>query len=115
MGVNSKENIGRERRQLVIQWESLVERVRELSQFRYFLKPTPFHQLRQACSAGRVIIINASQYGVDALIFGATGLIEHVPLPNIDFESLANFSNKIVLERPLNASVAQQKAMFPVL
>jgi len=73
MGINSKEDIGREHRQLVSQWESLVERVRELPQFRYFLKPTPFHQLRQACSAGQVVIINTSCYGVDALIFGATG------------------------------------------
>jgi tetratricopeptide (TPR) repeat protein len=109
MGANSKEDVGRERRQLVSQWESLVERVRELSQFRYFLKPTPFHRLRQACLAGQVIIINTSRYGVDALIFGATGLIEHVPLPDIDLESLEEFSNKIVLERPLNPSVAQQK------
>ena len=109
MEVKSKEDIGRERRQLVSQWESLVERVRELSRFRYFLKPTPFHQLRQACSAGRVIIINTSRYGVDALIFGATGPIEHVSLPDIDLELLGEYSNKIVLERPLNASVAQQK------
>jgi hypothetical protein len=106
MGINDNEDIGRERRQLVSQWEILVERVRELPQFRHFLKPTPFHQLRQACSVGRVIIINASRYGVDALIFGATGPIEHVPLPNIDLEDL---SNKIIVEKPLNPSVTQQK------
>jgi hypothetical protein len=109
-GVSSTEGIRRERHQLVSQWESLVERVRKLHSFRYFLKPTPFHRLRQACSAGRVIVINTSHHGVDALIFGATGLIEHVPLPDIDFESLEEFANKIVLEQPLNPSVTQQKA-----
>jgi hypothetical protein len=109
IGINSKEDVGRERRQLVIQWESLVERVRELPQFRYFLKPTPFHQLRQAFSAGRAIIINASRYGVDALVFGATGPIKHVPLPDIDLEELEELSNKIILKKPLKPSAAQQK------
>jgi tetratricopeptide (TPR) repeat protein len=108
--VNTKEDIGRERLHLVSEWECLVERVRQIPQFRYFLKRTPFHKLRHVFSAGQVIIINASQYGVDALIFGATGKITHVPLPNIDLETLQELSNNIVLKRPVDASAPQQQS-----
>jgi CHAT domain-containing protein len=59
--------------------------------------------------AGHVIIINASHYGVDALIFGATGPIEHVPLPNIDLETLAELSSNIVLKKPVSASASQRR------
>jgi hypothetical protein len=105
----SAEEIGRERRLLVCKWEGLVERIRELPQFKYFLRPLPFHQLRQAGMGGRVIVINASTCGVDALIFGITGPIEHVSLPNIDFETLAELSENIVVNQPINASETQRR------
>ena len=82
-------------------WEELLERVRQLPQFKDFLKPTPFHQIIQAAIRGQVIIINASQYGVDALIFDAADQIDHVPLPDADLVTLSKlvddmlFSNYI--------------------
>ena len=75
MGTSRKEHIGRERRRLVGEWESLVDRVRQLSNFRHFLRPTRIPELRQSDSVGKVVIINTSLNGVDALIFGATGPI----------------------------------------
>jgi len=97
----SAEEIGKIRRHLVGLWEGLVERVRMLPQFNYFLRPVPFDQLRQASAAGRIVIINASKYGVDALVFGAAQSIDHVPLPNIDLEMLAELSSEILLRRPV--------------
>jgi CHAT domain-containing protein len=87
----------------------LLDRVRQLPEFEHFLKPVPFRQLRQATTAGLVVIINASKYGVDALIFNATHQIEHVPLPNVDVEILAQLAEDILLRRPINASVTQRQ------
>jgi tetratricopeptide (TPR) repeat protein len=109
-GQHNAEEVVKERRRLVGEWEALVERVRQLPQFEYFLQPIAFHQLRQAFSAGQVIIINASQFGVDALIFNATGPVEHVSLPDIDLETLTTLSSDLVLERPQNASETQRRS-----
>ena len=48
IGSNDTEDVGKERRRLVVTWEGLLDRVRQLSKFEYFLKPVPFCQLRQA-------------------------------------------------------------------
>jgi tetratricopeptide (TPR) repeat protein len=106
----STEEIGRGRRRLVRLWEELVERVRQIPQFKYFLRPIPFHQLRQACTAGQVVIINASKYGVDALIFGAVQPVDHAPLPNFDFELLAEMSDDVLLRRPVVATEQTQRS-----
>ncbi|KIM89504.1 hypothetical protein PILCRDRAFT_227158 [Piloderma croceum F 1598] len=98
------EEIGRERRRLVGEWEELVVRVRQLPRFKSFLKPIPFSQLRQSSTTGQVIIINTSTYGVDALIFGATGPIEHVSLPHINHDMLTELSENIVLKQPSSGS-----------
>jgi CHAT domain-containing protein len=87
----------------------MVERVRRLPKCKYFLKPIPFQQLRKASTAGLVIVINASEYAVDALIFNATGPIQHVSLPDINLEILTGLSNDIVLNQPINFSETQQQ------
>src|ERR1700683_3520895 len=56
------EDIVKEHRQLVGEWEELVDRVRQIPRFKYFLRPIPFGNLRQACMEGQVIIINVSAY-----------------------------------------------------
>jgi DNA-binding MltR family transcriptional regulator len=98
----STEDIGKERRQLVGQWEKLVDEVRQLPRLKYFLKPIPFHQLRQAVSTGQAVIINVSERGVDALIFSTAGHIDHVPLPKINQKKLAQSSGSVI--RILNRS-----------
>ncbi|KIM83489.1 hypothetical protein PILCRDRAFT_69143 [Piloderma croceum F 1598] len=101
--VNASEDIGRQCRDLVSKWERLVERVRELPGFRYFLKPTPVHQLRQAVTTGRVIIINISDLGADALTFKHTGPIEHIQLPAINLGTITEIAGKVMLNRSAEA------------
>jgi len=103
------QDVIKERQRLVGEWEGLIERVRQLEQFKYFLRPIQFCQLRQVSAAGQVVIMNASEYGVDALMFSNTGPIEHVSLPHIDLEMLTELSSNIVLERPTNASATQRR------
>jgi CHAT domain-containing protein len=107
---NGMEDAGRERRRLVGVWDELLERVRRLPKFEYFLQPKPFLQIQQAATTGQVIIINVSQYGVDALCFGPTGPIMHVPLANIDLDTLAQLSSDILLNRPISATASQQRS-----
>ena len=105
----STEDIAQKRRQLVHEWEELVERVRKLPNFKHFLRPIPFHQLRQVHMDGQVVIINASTYGVDALIFSASGPIKHVSLHNINLEALAELSGNIVPKQFTSASETQKQ------
>jgi tetratricopeptide (TPR) repeat protein len=104
-----KQEIGRERRHLVYEWEGLLEKIQKLPRFKYFLHSIPFHQLRQACMAGQVVIINISIYGADALIFGTNGPIEHVPLSDVDLETITELSRNIVLSQPVNGSEKQRQ------
>ncbi|KIM76120.1 hypothetical protein PILCRDRAFT_13028 [Piloderma croceum F 1598] len=106
--LNTKD-IGKERCRLVGEWEGLVESVRRLPLFKYFLRPIPFHQLRQASSGGQVIIINSSVFGVDALVFGTVGPIERVPLPDIDFPTLTELTGNILPERATYGSATQRR------
>ena len=89
-------------------WEELVERVRQIPQFQYFLWPMPFHQLCQAVIGGQIIIINASEYTVDAMIFSDAGPIRCVPLSDIDLETLTELSKNIMFKQPPNASASQE-------
>jgi hypothetical protein len=104
----NQEDIGTERRRLVGQWEDLLEKVRQLPQFRHFLRPVPFFKLHQSIAEGQVIIINVSRGGVDALIFDAARQIVHVPLPNADFNVLHKLAVDIQLH-PFNASEIQRR------
>jgi CHAT domain-containing protein len=88
--------------------------VRQLPQFESFLRPAAFHQLRHIATGpgGHVVIINASTYGVDALIFSAArqGEIEHVPLLNADTDALSELASDVLFHRPNRASQAQQQS-----
>jgi tetratricopeptide (TPR) repeat protein len=109
-GQSSTEDTGKKRRQLVNKWEVLVARVRQLPQLKYFLQPIPFHQLRQASLGGQVVIINVSQYGVDALIFGTAGPIKHLSLPDTNLDALTELSGNILHQQPVNASENQRRS-----
>jgi hypothetical protein len=79
-------------------WEELVEQVRQLPKFEFFLRPIPFRQLRQAAAGRQIAIINSGHHRVDALIFDAEHQIEHVALLNVDVETLWQFARDIVLQ-----------------
>ncbi|KAG2148094.1 CHAT domain-containing protein [Suillus clintonianus] len=67
-------------RQLTMQWNDVVSRIRMLPDFSRFLLPPLFSDLQKAAEEGPVIIVNASQYGCDALIVFSAQDPVHVPL-----------------------------------
>lgn len=108
-GQRAYEDVRREHRLLVEAWETLLEKVRKLPGFAFFLKPVPFQQLRQATSTGYVVVINASIFGVDALVFDATHPIQHVPLPDTDIATIGEQVKNLVLRRPQSATPEQRR------
>ena len=107
---NVLEETRKQRRYLVGVWEGLLERVRQLPRFKYFLRPIPFNQLCQASVAGSVVIINASEFGVDALVFGPLQPIVHVPIHDIDLKELAVLSEEILFHRPVVTTEETQRS-----
>ncbi|KAG2742371.1 hypothetical protein P692DRAFT_20839601 [Suillus brevipes Sb2] len=67
-------------RQLTMQWDDVVSRIRMLPDFSRFLQPPLFSDLQKAAEEGPVIIVNASQYGCDALIVLSDQGPIHVPI-----------------------------------
>ncbi|KAG2123239.1 CHAT domain-containing protein [Suillus clintonianus] len=67
-------------RQLTIQWDDVVSRIRMLPDFSRFLLPLLFSDLQKAAEEGPAIIVNASQYSCDALIILSGQDPVHVPL-----------------------------------
>ncbi|KAG1908578.1 CHAT domain-containing protein [Suillus fuscotomentosus] len=67
-------------RQLTMQWDEVVSRIRLLPNFSRFLLPPLFSDLQKAAEDGPVIIVNASQHSCDALIIHSARDPVHVPL-----------------------------------
>ncbi|KAG1762632.1 TPR-like protein [Suillus occidentalis] len=67
-------------RQLNMQWDDVVSRIRMLPDFSRFLQPPLFSDLQKAAEEGPVIIVNASQYSCDALIVLSDQDPVHVPI-----------------------------------
>ncbi|KAG2141845.1 TPR-like protein [Suillus clintonianus] len=67
-------------RQLTMQWNDVVSRIRMQPDFSRFLLPPLFSDLRKAAEEGPVIIVNASRHGCDALIVLSSHDPVHVPL-----------------------------------
>ncbi|KAG1872971.1 CHAT domain-containing protein [Suillus subalutaceus] len=85
-------------RQLTIQWNDVVSRIRMLPDLSRFLLPPLFSDLQKAAEEGPVIIVNASQYSCDALIVLSDQNPVHVPIHvtrsevselSSDFQSIA--------------------------
>jgi tetratricopeptide (TPR) repeat protein len=110
IGVNSIKDVVMERRRQVDEWDSLLDKVRQLSHFENFLRPVPFHLLRQAAVGGQIIIININRYRVDALIFDAAHQIVHVPLLNANLETLSLLTGDILLHQPIFSSPTQRQS-----
>jgi hypothetical protein len=58
----------KQRRQAAQNWDTAVDRVRQIDGFEHFLRPIPFTLLRAAAAAGPVVIVNISRHGSHALI-----------------------------------------------
>ncbi|KAG2130834.1 TPR-like protein [Suillus bovinus] len=71
---------GPQTRQLIVQWDDVVSRIRMLPRFSRFLQPPLFSDLQKAAEYGPVIIVNASQYSCDALVVLIDQDPIHIPL-----------------------------------
>ena len=65
---------------LNVELQSVVTRIRELPGLSRFLLPSLFSDLQQAACEGPVIIVNASEYGCDALVVLADRNPHRIPL-----------------------------------
>ncbi|KAG1897570.1 CHAT domain-containing protein [Suillus fuscotomentosus] len=63
-----------------MQWDDVVTRIRMLPDFSRFLLPPLFSDLQKVAEHGPVIVVNASQYGCDALIVRNAEDPVHIPL-----------------------------------
>jgi hypothetical protein len=75
----SDEQRAQRARQLADERDELLTSIRKLTGFEDFLLPKPISKLRAASTGGPVILLNASEYGCDALLMKQDG-IDHVPL-----------------------------------
>ncbi|KAG1812096.1 CHAT domain-containing protein [Suillus subaureus] len=67
-------------RELIIQWDGIISRIRMLPDFARFLLPPLFSDLQKAGEDGPVVIVNASRYSCDALIILSSQDPVHVSL-----------------------------------
>ncbi|KAG2111124.1 TPR-like protein [Suillus clintonianus] len=96
-------------RQLTIQWNDVVSRIRMLPDFSRFLLPPLFSNLQKAAEEGPVIIVNASRYGCDALIIFSAQDPAHVPLDILQTEVSELSSEFQSLAETFGASDCQPK------
>ena len=98
---------------LDIEFQSLVTRIRELPGLSRFLLPPLFSDLQQAAREGPVIIVNASEYGCDALVVLADRNPHHIPL-SITKRRVRKLSKKLgtLSVRTLKMDVTEKLAII---
>ena len=79
---------------LNIEFQTVVTKIRELPGLSHFLLPPLFSGLQQAACEGPVIIVNASEYGCDALVVLIDRNPIHIPL-SITKEGVQELSSKL--------------------
>ena len=80
-------------RQLTMQHDDVISRIRMIPDFSRFLLHPLFSDLQKAAEAGPVIIVNASQYSCDALIILSAQDPVHIPL-DIERAEVSELSNQ---------------------
>ena len=91
----------------------LVNKIRELPGLSHFLLPLPFSDLQLAASRGPVVIVNASQYGCDALLVLLDQDPAHIPL-RITQQDVRDLSTELrtLTIRAKKADVKRDLAVF---
>ncbi|KAF8431491.1 CHAT domain-containing protein [Boletus edulis BED1] len=79
---------------LNLEMQRIIINIRELPGLSRFLLPSLFSELQHAASGGPVIIVNASQYGCDALVVLLDRDPVHIPL-RITQESVRDLSESL--------------------
>jgi hypothetical protein len=67
------------------EWDTVVQRIRQIDGFANFLQPIPFTTLQSAAADGPVIVVNISQYRSDAIIQSLSTFLERRPTLFIGF------------------------------
>ncbi|KAF7369513.1 hypothetical protein MVEN_00281100 [Mycena venus] len=74
---------------MVTRRNEVLAKIRQKPHLKNFLKPKPYHILRQAAQGGPVVILNSSGNHCDAiLILNPISDPVHIPLPNVKLELL---------------------------
>ncbi|TDL20387.1 TPR-like protein [Rickenella mellea] len=81
-GQDEYEQAPQRRSRLALEFETLVNRVRELPRFKTFLLPKLSSELQDAAQHGPVVVLNISRYGSDALIL----MSPSEPVDHVHFE-----------------------------
>jgi CHAT domain-containing protein/tetratricopeptide (TPR) repeat protein len=89
-------------RELIKEWDRCVQDVRKVKGFEDFLRRRPFSVLKEAASAGPVVILIVGSFHADALIVRANAPVQRIPL-NITKEEVT------VMLKQLNAEVAKKQ------
>ncbi|KAL5638293.1 hypothetical protein ACGC1H_005097 [Rhizoctonia solani] len=81
-GSNAAEQAGQQRRRLAIEYNSLLDQIRQLPGLENFLKPAQASTLMHGVRSGPVVVVNCHAARCDALVL-LPGLeeIRHLPLP----------------------------------
>jgi CHAT domain-containing protein/tetratricopeptide (TPR) repeat protein len=98
---------------LNLELQMVVTDIRKLPGLSRFLLPSLFSDLRRAASLGPVIIVNASNYGCDALIVFLDQDPVHIPL-QITRENVRELSTELhtLTSRAKRADVTKELAFF---
>jgi hypothetical protein len=72
--------------QLADEWETVVGQVRKLPNFERLMLPKQYSELRHAACNGPVVMLNASQYGCDALIIASPLELHHIRLDKLTYD-----------------------------
>ena len=111
---------------LSVELQGVVTRIRELPGLSRFLLPPLFSNLQQAACEGPVIIVNASEYGCDALVVLVDQNPHHISL-SITKEAVRELSSKLgnLSQRTLFEDVTEDlfiilrelwdKVVFPIV
>jgi tetratricopeptide (TPR) repeat protein/CHAT domain-containing protein len=105
----------RRNRVLSEDWETVVERVREIKGFSNFLRAVPFATLQAAAVEGPVILINISNHRSDAIILHINRPPLLVPLPGVRPNHLNYLTEQLTLARGSGAGAARSKDIPPIL
>ena len=109
----SLEQAAQHHRQQAREWERAVEEVHKLPDFEHFLLPKQYSELQDAGHNGPVIILNASQYGCDALIIMPSLDLQHVHLDKLTYKHADSLQKCLYVEVLKKQNLHDERAGGP--